>query len=134
MKKIYSLFILMAFMIAGSATAWAQCEGEATCTITISGTDQYSDGWNGAAITIYQDTIFIGTYSCAGASSVATFHVCQGPVSFSWSSGSLRSSKLMRRPFALPLHNGCRPFYAQSAPSVTHCRRRALRDGIVGFA
>lgn len=74
-------------MIAGSATAWAQCDGGATCTITISGTDQYGDGWNGAAITIYQDTTFIGTYSCVGASSTATFSVCQGPISFSWSAG-----------------------------------------------
>lgn len=87
MKKIYTLLILLSFLLSFSTSAWAQCEGEATCTITISGTDQYGDGWNGAAITIYQDTIFIGTYSCAGASSVATFHVCQGPVSFSWSSG-----------------------------------------------
>lgn len=87
MKKIYSLFILLAFLFCCSASSWAQCDG-GTCTITIAGTDGFGDGWNGASITITQGTTTVGTFTVTGTSTTTTYPVCAGPISFSWTTGS----------------------------------------------
>ena len=72
-----------------SAAAWAQCDpGTESCSITISGTDGYGDGWNGAGINIYQDSILRGTFTVTGSSTTQTFPACSGPVSFSWTDGT----------------------------------------------
>lgn len=86
MKKIYSLFLLLG-LLAFSANAWAQCEDSDPCTITISGTDSYGDGWNGASITITQNGNTIGTFAVSGSSSQQTFSCCAEQLTFSWSTG-----------------------------------------------
>ena len=63
MKKIYAILAIMFSLGAWSPWAAAQCDGDSLCTITIAGTDQYGDGWNGAAITIYQNDAVVGSYS-----------------------------------------------------------------------
>ncbi len=69
----------------------AQCDEGANCSITISGTDGYGDGWNGASIAIWQDTIFRGTFAVTGSSTTQTFPVCAGEVTFVWSTGTYDS-------------------------------------------
>lgn len=91
MKKIYAILAIMFSLGAWSPWAAAQCDGDSLCTITIAGTDQYGDGWNGAAITIYQNDAVVGSYSCSGASSSQSFSVCAGPVSFGWTQGNYDS-------------------------------------------
>ncbi len=86
MKRFLSIILLVVVL---SATAWAQCDpGQTDCSITVTGYDQYSDGWNGASLAIYQDTILRGVFSVSGANTTQTFAACSGPVSFVWTSGS----------------------------------------------
>ena len=59
MKRI---FLIIISLFIWSAAVQAQCDEGANCSITISGTDGYGDGWNGASIAIWQDTIFRGTF------------------------------------------------------------------------
>ena len=66
----------------------AQCNGT-ECTISISGTDQFGDGWNGASVSIYQGTTLRGTFTLTdGSSASATFTVCSDDsVRFVWGEG-----------------------------------------------
>ncbi len=68
--------------------ARTDCAG-GSCNITINGVDAYSDGWNGASITISQNAETVGTFTLTtGASYSETFQVCSGaPVTFTWNSG-----------------------------------------------
>ena len=84
MKRV---FLLIIALLALSTAVQAQCDEGANCSITISGTDGYGDGWNGANIAIWQDTIFRGTFTVTGTSTTQTIPVCAGEVSFVWSSG-----------------------------------------------
>ena len=61
-----------------------------TCQITIAGTDDYGDGWNGGVITIVQNDSTIGTFTLDnGSTGTATYSVCSNyPVEFSWMAGS----------------------------------------------
>ena len=73
-----------------TVSAMTDCEG-GSCTITIVGTDNYNDSWNGASIAISQNGATVGTYTVPDEESpyTATFSVCSGiPVSFSWNLGS----------------------------------------------
>jgi len=65
-----------------------QCEN--TCQITINGTDEYGDGWNGNAINVMQAGTLVGTFTLTtGDTYSTTFTVCSGiPVSFVWVMGS----------------------------------------------
>lgn len=90
MKRFLSIILLVAAL---SATAWAQCDPDQTdCSITVTGYDQYSDGWNGASLAIYQDSILRGTFTLtSGSYFTQTFPACSGPVSFEWTSGTFDS-------------------------------------------
>ena len=90
MKRFLSIILLV---VALSATAWAQCDpGQTDCSITVTGYDQYSDGWNGASLAIYQDTILRGTFTLtSGSYFTQTFPACSGPISFVWTGGSYDS-------------------------------------------
>ena len=82
----------MIMLVAMTATAWAQCDPDQTdCSITVVGYDQYGDGWNGASLDIYQDTVLHGTFSVSGGSSTMVFPACSGPVSFVWNPGAYDS-------------------------------------------
>lgn len=64
------------------------CEN-GSCQISITGTDAYNDGWNGASITIVQNGATVGFFTLTdGTTNTANFSVCDGlPVSFIWNSG-----------------------------------------------
>ncbi len=85
MKRI--LFLLIALLTLTTSLR-AQCDGGADCSVIITGTDSYGDGWNGASIAIWQDTVFRGTFTVSGSSTTQTIPVCAGPISFVWSQGS----------------------------------------------
>ena len=73
-------------MVTVSATTG--CAGE-SCLITVSGTDAYNDGWDGAMMTISQNGVTVGTFTVDAASNTATYSVCSGaPVTFSWTVSS----------------------------------------------
>ncbi len=73
-------------MVTVSATTG--CAGE-SCLITISGTDAYNDGWDGAMITVSQNGVTVGTFTVDAASNTATYSVCSGaPVTFSWTTST----------------------------------------------
>ncbi len=60
-----------------------------SCEIIVEMTDEYGDGWNGAAINFYQDSALIGSAALSSSSGTAAISVCSGiPVSYSWQSGS----------------------------------------------
>lgn len=70
-----------------TVSASTDCAG-GSCIFTITGTDQYSDGWNGASINVMQGGSVVGTFSVTGSSNTATYSICSGmPVSFVWISG-----------------------------------------------
>ena len=77
-----------------SINARTGCAGGG-CTITIVGTDDYGDGWNGGYIDIIQDGSSVGQYSNADSgyedtpyTDSASIVVCSGsPVTFVWHSG-----------------------------------------------
>ena len=75
-----------------SATAWAQCDpGQESCSITITGQDSYGDGWNGASIAIWQDTVYRGSFTVSGSNNTQTIPACAGYISFSWTPGTYNS-------------------------------------------
>ena len=78
-------------LVSMSAAVWAQCDEGQGCSITISGTDSYGDGWNGASIAIWQDTNLLGLFTVNGSNTTQTFPACAGEVSFVWTSGSYNS-------------------------------------------
>ena len=89
MKRIFSLLLVLLMM---SATAWAQCDpGQESCSITITGQDSYGDGWNGASIAIWQDTVYRGSFTVSGSNTTQTIPACAGYISFSWTPGSYNS-------------------------------------------
>lgn len=90
MKQITKQLMLLALLCMPWATkVQAQCDdGVAQCAITIQMTDSYGDGWNGASIQVYQDTILRGTVTCNGAASEATVNICSDDsVRLVWNSG-----------------------------------------------
>ena len=60
-----------------------------SCQITITGTDSYGDGWNGASISVMQSGVLVGSFTVTSSSTTTSFSVCSGiPVSFVWNTGS----------------------------------------------
>lgn len=100
MKKLINLLALATLLMVPSM-AKAQCDdGELQCSVTIIATDSYGDGWNGAAINIYQGVTLRGTVTVpndggSGHGNIPhTFEVavCSGDsVRFEWTSGSYNS-------------------------------------------
>ncbi len=91
MKKISIIFAALFVLATLGHRAQAQCAGGADCSITITGHDAYSDGWNGNTITIIQADSTLGTFTLSGGSDYTqTFPVCtaDGPVTLSWTTGS----------------------------------------------
>ena len=87
---------LQAVCDSSSASDWTipisftteTCLPENRCQITIAGTDEYGDGWNGASIIIMQSGTQVGSFTVSSSSHTATFSVCNGsPVSFEWTAG-----------------------------------------------
>lgn len=83
--------LLKLLFIAALCVPWvtqAQCNGT-MCTVTISGTDDYGDGWNSASINVYQGTTLRGNFTISdGSSATATFLVCtDDSVRFEWNVG-----------------------------------------------
>ena len=81
-------------LIAALCLPWvtqAQCpDNEVGCPITIVATDDYGDGWNGAAINVYQGTTLRGSFTISdGASYTSTVNICTGDsVRLVWVVGS----------------------------------------------
>jgi len=76
--------------ILRTVSATTDCEN-GSCQITITGTDSYGDGWNGASITIMQNGANVGSFTLLSGTATKTenFSVCSGiPVSFVWNSGT----------------------------------------------
>ncbi|MCR4811669.1 MAG: fibronectin type III domain-containing protein, partial [Bacteroidales bacterium] len=68
----------------------AQCpDNEVGCPITISGTDDYGDGWNDASISVYQGTTLRGSFTLSsGDSYTASINICTGDsVRLVWNEG-----------------------------------------------
>ena len=87
MLKFLQRLLLLAALCVPWATQ-AQCIGS-ECTISIGGTDEYGDGWNGASISVYQGTTLKGSFTLSdGASASATINVCtDDSVLFVWNEG-----------------------------------------------
>lgn len=84
-KQLSFLLVSLALLVLpGTVNAQLQCDSDGTepCSITIEGTDSYSDGWEGAAIHIYQDTFLRGTFTVDGMSNSASFQVCPDSIHF----------------------------------------------------
>ena len=66
---------------------------EGGCNITITGTDDYGDGWDGATITVSQNGSTLGIFTVTGSSNSATYPVCSGsPVTFTWTGSTASTS------------------------------------------
>ena len=68
--------------------------GEATNNITITMTDSYSDSWNGAAIEIYEDNIFVDTITVEADINTKTYTLPYDKISqytFKWIKGNYDS-------------------------------------------
>ncbi len=62
----------------GSAATEISCE-DGACNITFNMTDSYGDGWNGNEISVYQDSVLMGSATISdGASATAQIMVCSG--------------------------------------------------------
>ncbi len=82
-KNLTILLMSMAlFLLPSTVHAQIQCDGSESCSITIEGADSYGDGWDNAAIHIYQDTILRGTFTVESSTNTATFQVCPDSIRF----------------------------------------------------
>ena len=67
--RITLLAIMLSFFIGQPRNSNAQCPDEATqCAVTIACGDVYGDGWNGAAIKVWQGTTLRGTATLTSGS------------------------------------------------------------------
>ena len=90
--KFFLLAIIMALLAVRPAVTHAQCpDGATQCAVTIVCNDVYGDGWNGAAIKVWQGTTLRGTATLAsGSYGEVEVNICSGDsVRFEWQSGQL---------------------------------------------
>lgn len=90
MKSIYKLLMSLAVIVALAMPVRLEAQG-ASCPITISGSDSFGDGWNGASISIYQGTELVGTFTLASnmANHTAQYTVNNtDSIRLVWNSGS----------------------------------------------
>ncbi len=90
--KFFLLAILLSFFIGQPQKTCAQCpDGATQCAVTIACGDVYGDGWNGAAIKVWQGTTLRGTATLAsGSYGEVEINICSGDsVRFEWQSGQL---------------------------------------------
>ena len=81
----------------GGASSWTgpctfvtrDCEASEQCTYTMDLSDSYGDGWNGAAIALYQGGVLIKEYTLTdGSETTITVDLCSGyDVELVWLSG-----------------------------------------------
>lgn len=72
---------------AVSVSALTECGAE-SCLLSFYCTDYYSDGWNGAYISVVQSGTEMGTVACAVSNETYTVQVCSGaPVALMWHGG-----------------------------------------------
>ena len=78
---------------AARNTTFATRCADATCYVTVNGTDSYGDGWNGNYINIYQAGIEVGSVTISSGNSVTgTVEVCStAPVEVRFTQGSWAS-------------------------------------------
>ena len=90
MKKILLSLLFAALMVPWVTQSKAQCDNNAAmCPITIEMYDDFGDGWNGASLEIYQDTILRGTVTLSdGAYASEDVNVCPDSIRLVWVSGS----------------------------------------------
>lgn len=91
MKTKHVLLLLLALLVP-AFYAGAQCDNGATaCMVTVACSDALGDGWNGAAILVYQGSTLRGTVSPTQGYEVdVPVVVCSGDtVRFVWQSGPL---------------------------------------------
>ena len=82
-KQLTFLLVSLALLVLpGKVNAQLQCDGTESCSITIEGFDSYGDGWEGAAVHIYQDTNLRGTFTVTQSTNSASFSVCPDSVQF----------------------------------------------------
>ena len=68
--------------------AGVECSGT-SCYLTVSGTDDYGDGWNGGVLYLVQNDTTVGIFMVDSTAATQTFEVCNDyPVNFVWSEGS----------------------------------------------
>lgn len=86
-KAMTPLFLLLTLLVGLPAWIQAQCNN-GNCRITITGTDQYGDGWNGASVSVYQDSVLIDTFTVGTTTQSASYVVCANePIELRWTSG-----------------------------------------------
>lgn len=91
-NKFFLLAMLLSFFIGQPRNSYAQCpDGATQCAVTIVCGDVYGDGWNGAAIKVWQGTTLRGTATLAsGNYGEVEINICSGDsVRFEWQSGQL---------------------------------------------
>ncbi|GAB4295401.1 MAG: hypothetical protein Kow0068_20030 [Marinilabiliales bacterium] len=66
------------------------CAPASQCIFTLTFNDSYGDGWNGAAVDFYQNSLFLGSYTLNGGSSgTENIYLCDGmTIDILWTSGS----------------------------------------------
>lgn len=85
MKKFLQMFALMALL----TVPWA-ATAQSGCTIRVTGTDAYGDGWNGGSLDISQGGTSLSTFTLSSGASgeVSITLPTSDPVTFTWTSGS----------------------------------------------
>ena len=81
-------YVVAEFETAPAEPTAIECTGS-SCFLTINGTDEYGDGWNGASLELYQhDTLVSRVTMDSGSVFTTTVEVCDAyPVNFVWNSG-----------------------------------------------
>ncbi|MCR5444508.1 MAG: fibronectin type III domain-containing protein [Bacteroidales bacterium] len=90
MKKISIIFAALFVLAAFGNRAVAQCSSP-DCSVTITGSDAYSDGWSGNTVTLTQGSTTLGSFTILeGGSGSETYPLCtsDGPVTVTWTSGT----------------------------------------------
>ncbi len=73
MSKIISKFALISLLCLHSINTEAQC-----CNYNITMHDSYGDGWNGATLEVFINSLSVGIFSASNTGSAATVSICNG--------------------------------------------------------
>lgn len=73
MNKTITLFALIFVLCLQSTSSKAQC-----CAYSINMHDGYGDGWNGATLEVFVNSLSVGIFSASNAGSAASVSICNG--------------------------------------------------------
>ena len=86
-KYLFSVLFLTITMMLAAVPVRAQSQA-ASCPVTLTMHDSYGDGWNNAALEVYQYGTLVGTYTFgSGYESVQTLTLAAAEVSLVWRRG-----------------------------------------------